>query len=236
MKKIAIMQPYFFPYIGYFLLINQADKFIFFDTPQYIRRGWVNRNRILKSKTDITYITVPVKKSSRDTTIMNTEIDYSNNWRETILGQLVFYKKLAPNYNNVIDLVKSLLENKVSTISELNIYTTIEICKYLNIDSSFDTFSQMSISLPKINEPDEWALYITKELGYQIYLNPPGGISFFDVNKYTRENIELQFLKATLEPYIQKIGHFESGLSILDIMMFNSEKEIKSMLNNFEVI
>lgn len=86
MLKLGIMQPYFFPYIGYFSLINYCDRFIYFDTPQYIHHGWVNRNRILKQGNDAAYITVPTKKAARDTPINKIIINNALAWKEKIYG------------------------------------------------------------------------------------------------------------------------------------------------------
>ena len=87
--KIAIMQPYFFPYIGYFSLIKNTDHFIFFDTPQYIRKGWINRNRIIGANGDATFFTVPVQKMPRETAINKMLISQNEDWKQKILGQLL---------------------------------------------------------------------------------------------------------------------------------------------------
>ena len=91
--KIAIMQPYFMPYIGYFSLIKHSDQFILFDTPQFIRHGWIERNRILKPNGEPLYIKVPLKKSPRETKINKLVINNSENWQNKIIAQLVPYKK-----------------------------------------------------------------------------------------------------------------------------------------------
>ena len=93
----------------------------------------------------------------------------------------------------------------------------------------------MNLSLPQINEPDEWALYITKELGYDTYINPPGGKSFFDREKYINENIELQFLSTEIVPYRQKGTEFTPALSIIDVMMFCDVQTIHKMLDNYKL-
>lgn len=234
--KVAIMQPYFFPYIGYFSLIENSDYFIYFDTPQYIRKGWINRNRILNSKGEVVYMTVPVKKSSQQTVIKEIEIDYSVNWKEKIRGQLVAYKKRAPYYTNVMDMINELFAMKHYGISELSIASIRLACERIGLELRDSIFSEMDLSLEEVSAPDEWALNIAKAIGAQTYINPPGGMSFFDRSKYEKEGIKLQFLQAELTPYVQRIGHFESGLSILDVMMFCSPDEIKKMCKNFTIL
>lgn len=232
MKKLGIMQPYFFPYLGYFALIENAEQFIFFDTPQYILHGWVNRNRILNLRGEPAYMTVPIKKAARSTPIKDIEIDYSYDWKNKLWGMLTVYKKKAPYYSIVMELLQEILEKKYTLLSHLNITSTAEICKYLGITSGLQIFSEMHLQLPDIMESDEWALYITEAMGYQTYINPPGGISFFDRNKYILKGIKLEFLEVELKPYIQKIGHFEKALSIIDVMMFCNAHEILDMLHN----
>ena len=234
--KIGIMQPYFFPYIGYFSLINYVDRFVFFDTPQYINKGWVNRNRILKQDKKIGYITVPVKKMPRNTSIKDILITENVDWKNKIYGQLTVYKRIAPNYEDVICLLHNILDRKYNRLSSLNIETIKEVCEYLEIEKKFDIFSQMNLEITNINSPDEWALNITKMLKGDIYVNLPGGQLFIDRDKYKKETIKLEFLKSNLPRYIQRIGFFYSGLSIIDVLMFCYSKEIKEMLKDFIII
>lgn len=234
--KLGIMQPYFFPYIGYFSLIKYVDRFVFFDTPQYISHGWVNRNRILKQDGTTNYIVVPIKKTSHLTPINMVCVNNDIKWQDKICGQLSVYKRKAPYYNYVLEVVKNIIHQPSDKLSELNIYGIQEICKELCISTPFDTFSQMELEIGTVAAPDEWALNITRAMGYDVYVNPPGGMSFFSREKYLDAGIKLEFLEAELVPYIQKIGHFEAGLSIVDIMMFCSVSEIKDMLNQYEIL
>lgn len=234
--KLGIMQPYFFPYIGYFSLIQYTDKFIFFDTPQYIHHGWVNRNRILKQGEGFKYITVPICKSSRETAIKNISIDNSADWKKSIYGGLSVYKKKAPYYEQVIGLIDEIFSNDWENLSELNISSIQRVCKYLEIQTAFDVYSKMSIDVSdEVKAPDEWALYITKELGYDTYVNPPGGETFFNREKYMSNGITLQFLEAKIVPYIQRTGRFDAALSIIDMMMFCDKEEIQDMLELYTI-
>lgn len=227
---LGIMQPYLFPYIGYFALIDYVDKFVFFDTPQYIRKGWINRNRILKANGVPDYFTVPVKKCNRETAIKDVAINQDIQWKEKIYGQLTAYKRKAPHYDTVIKLIREVFDGE-EKISDLSIKSVITSCRYIGIDTCFDIFSKMNITIESVNEPDEWALEISKAMGYESYVNPPGGMSFFDRGKYERAGINLQFLEAELKKYNQRIGRFEPGLSIIDMMMFLKPMEIKQMLS-----
>ena len=235
--KLAIMQPYFLPYLGYFSLIKHTDEFILFDTVQFIRHGWIERNRILKPSNGWQYIMVPLKKHSRETIIKDIEINNDQQWKEKILAQLQHYKKQAPYFSNVIDILNEIFSKEYATIVDFNLASLKTVCYYLGINTPIQVFSLMNIDIEPANAPDEWALNICKALGnVDEYWNPPGGQSFFNKKKYENAGINLKFHSAILTDYDQKRNVFEPGLSILDVMMFNSIEEINKMLDNYELI
>jgi hypothetical protein len=236
--KVAIMQPYFFPYIGYFSLIKHTDKFILFDPVQYIRHGWIDRNRVLKQNEGWLYIQVPLLNKNRDSFIKDLIIDNSQNWKDKIVAQLQPYKqKKALYYFKVINLLKKIFDKEYKTIVELNLEILKTICDYLKIEAEFSVFSQMNLEIEKVGAPDEWALNICKALtNVNEYWNPPGGKSFFDKTKYEKSGINLYFQNVLITPYCQNTITFEPGLSILDVLMFNSIEEINNMFDNYELL
>ena len=231
--KLGIMQPYFFPYIGYFQLIHATERFVFFDTPQYERRGWMNRNRIINLKEGSTYITVPIIKAPQQTALIDITINNADNWREKILLQLEIYKKRAPYYTQTTDFVQRVLSKAGDSLAELDIISIIESCKYIGLDINWDVFSKMELGIDGKCAPDEWALEICKALNATEYINAPGGESFFDRRKYELAGIDLKFIQPELKPYVQRIGRFEPGLSIIDVMMYNSPEEIMQLIKNY---
>ena len=235
--KVAIMQPYFLPYIGYISLLKHTDKFILLDNVQYIRHGWINRNRILKPENGWQYIQVPLSIFSRETLIKDVNINNSINWKEKIIAQLQHYKKKAPYYKNTIDLLNTIFELNSDSIVDLNKKALEVIVEYLEIDKHFEVFSQIDLQIETVNAPDEWALNICKAIGnVNEYWNPPGGQLFFDKKKFSKENIELKFHSIKFTKYDQKQLLFEPGLSIIDTIMFNSIDKINIMLDNYEII
>lgn len=235
--KLAIMQPYFFPYLGYFSLIKHTDKFILLDEVQFIRHGWIERNRVLKQGGGWLYIMVPIVKSDgRDTLIKNIIIDNRKPWKDKIIAQLAHYKKIAPNYFPVIRILKDLFDNEYNDIVSLNKSTLIAFSHYLGLNPDIQVFSQMNLKIDEPKEPDDWALYICKNLKeVKEYINPSGGMEFFKKHKYENAGICLKFQKFRLTDYSQKREPFEPGLSIIDVMMFNSIEQIHEMLDNFEL-
>lgn len=233
--KCGVMQSYFFPYVGYYSLIEYVDRFVFFDTSQYIRHGWVNRNRILNQEGEPTYIIVPVKKGHRSTPINRTLIDNEKKWTERIYGQLSVYKK-APHYVDTLNFLHEIFDNhEFEFISGLNIYCIKQVCQKIGIKAEFAIYSETDNPNYEIEAADEWALYITKTMGGDSYVNPPGGRSFFDRNKYEREKIALLFLESNLKPYVQRINRWIPSLSIIDVMMFCDEREIKDIIHDYRV-
>lgn len=235
--KLAIMQPYFFPYIGYFSLIKHTDKFILFDTPQFIRHGWIERNRILKPQNGWQYISVPLQKKSLSTQICDTKINDDSDWKAKIISQLAHYKKKAPFYFKTINVIKDALDTDTLSITHLNMRVLEKCCEYLNINFQYEIFSEMDLNIVDVNAPDEWALNISCALGAKEYWNPIGGLEFFDRNKYIRADIDLFFQKMNIVSYPQFNGEvLENGLSIIDVMMFNPPEKINEMLDNYELI
>lgn len=230
------MQPYFFPYLGYYSLINQCDEFILFDTPQFIRHGWIERNRILKPDGEPHYIKIPLQKHSRNTPINLIKVNNDISWKEKILAQLVMYKKNAKNYYPVRKLIEQLFEFESDCIVKWNFHILKGTCDYIGIDTPLQIWSKMDVEIGEVSAPDEWALQICNALGAKEYLNPENGISFFDVSKYESSNIKINFLKFIPMEYEQFGNQFVPNLSIVDVLMFNEISEVKKDLSNFKFI
>lgn len=234
--KLAVMQPYFFPYIGYFTLIKHSDKFIIFDTPQFIRRGWIHRNRILNQQGQARYINASIHKAPVKTKIYDIELSDKLDWKSKIFEELEIYQGKAPYYDRVINFLKETLDYRTDSLSRLNYHTLKATCRFLNIKCDIDILSEMNLELGQVNEADEWGLEISKAMKAREYLNPPGAMHIFDRDKYSEDGIDLKFIKANIRPYDQMTDEFVPGLSIIDIMMFNSPEEINKMLDDYEVI
>lgn len=237
MMKIGIMQPYLFPYIGYWQLINYTDMWIVFDTVQYIEKGWINRNRIIHpNRPEAMYITVPVNKCKRETTIREIVINKNQQYKQRILGQIAAsYKKRAPYYDEIYHLVADCLENEAYFLLELNVICMKKICDYLGIEFHYQLYSEMNLTIGEINAPGDWALEIAKAMRADEYINPPGGVDLFEGERFKENGIELSFLQPDIISYDQKKETFIASLSIIDILMFNSKESVKEMLLKYHV-
>ena len=194
--RLAINQPYFFPYRGYFDLINQADLFVAFDTAQYVRHSWMNRNKITTG-----YITVPLQKHSQKTPL--NEIKISTPYKDDLINKLMVYNK-SPQFVTVTNFIRSILHGE--NLSELNINTLRAVCEYLGITTPIVAYSNMSLKLGPINEPGDWAVEISKALGATEYLNLPGGKSFLDPKRFNK----LTFIET--KPSLSIIDDLYEGL------------------------
>lgn len=228
------MQPYFLPYIGYWQLIANTEKFIFFDVVQYNKRSWMNRNRILHPDKfdDFQYITVPIKKHERGSLISDVEISYEEDWVSEIFGKLTLYRKLnAPYYSEVSELLFRILKPRYSRFLDLVVHETLEICNFLGLKLNYQLASEISFDREIIAGPGDWALSVCKSLGASSYINPYGGYEIFDEKKYFENDVKIQFLKSNLSPYKQSWRkEFIPGLSIIDLLMFLSKEEIRDYL------
>ena len=233
--SVGIMQPYFFPNLGHFSLIHATDQWIIFDKVQFIRHGWIERNRILKPVEGWQYISVPLVKHGRDTLIRDVLIRNDEDWKLKIIKQLEHYKKRAPYYADVMAFLEECFLFETESITLFNAHTLKCTCAYLGIPFNYQVFSEMDLEIEPVAGPGDWALNISKALGTDQYINPPGGRELFDKEKFTANGIRLNFLQAKPVTYAQRREQFEAGLSILDVMMFNPKERILEMLNEFEL-
>ena len=233
--RAAIMQPYFFPYIGYWQLFFNCDVWVFFDSVQYNKKSWMNRNRILHPDAvkDYQYINVPIRKHAKGTLIKDISINNDEEWAKKLLGQLTVYKKLkAPYYSDVFDLVSEITGSRHESFVSLVIYTAKIICDYLGKRVESKLSSDLDFDTSLIREADDWALVISEALGADEYINPPGGVDIFNVEKYKDRGIDIMFLKSNLTEYTQAHRKFIPGLSIIDVLMFNSKETVSEMIKN----
>lgn len=226
------MQPYFLPYLGYYSLIKHTDKWIVFDPVQFIRHGWIERNRILKPGEGWQYIGVPLVKHHRDTLIRDIKIRTEDKWQDKVFRQLDHYKK-APFFKETIAVLQKAFDINTESITQLNAHILAVTCQYLEIPFDYAIFSEMDLAIEPVNDAGEWALQISKALGASVYVNPPGGKEIFNREKFEAAGIDLRFLSINLPEYSQRRKVFEPGLSIVDVMMYNSAEKINGMLDDY---
>lgn len=227
--KVAIMQPYFLPYIGYFQLINAVDKFVVYDNIEYTKKGWINRNRILVNDRD-EYITLPLKKDSDYLQVSQRYLaDSYNDEKDKILRRIKESYRKAPFFIEAVDLVSDILSCK-----ETNLFYFIWN-SLLRISAYFDIKTELVISstIPFDNKlkGESKVISICKAINTIDYINPIGGTELYNHQNFADNGLRLHFLKSKPFMYRQFDNEFVSQLSILDIIMFNSKEKIKVFLS-----
>ncbi|NVN98672.1 MAG: WbqC family protein [Geobacteraceae bacterium] len=236
--KLGIMQPYFFPYLGYFQLIRSVDSWVVFDVVQYMRHHWINRNRILHPNHGWQYIVVPLASHPRDALIKDMSIA-SQPWREKILAQFTHYKKKAPYYQKTIEFLKYCLfdvAESQTSLALMNHALLNETCRYLSVPYHATICSELGLDFSQIKKPGEWALAISQQLGADEYINPISGADIFEANEFINAKIKLTFIDPHLKEYLQSDYDCHTGLSIIDILMWNSLDEVKLMLKEYDLV
>ncbi|OFY92905.1 MAG: hypothetical protein A3K10_08555 [Bacteroidetes bacterium RIFCSPLOWO2_12_FULL_31_6] len=232
--KIAIMQPYVFPYIGYFQLINAVDKFIFYDDVNYIKRGWINRNRILVNNEEKLF-TIPVLQASQNKLINEIALGMDNKWLKDFYSTLEQNYKKAPYYEPTLALIKTIFNQPHKTISELATTSIIHISNHLKLSTVFE-LSSLNYAETKGMEKADRLIEICKLSNADTYINPSGGKELYNKPYFKTKGIDLFFIENELTPYQQFNDKFVGGLSIIDVLMFNSKTDTHKLLSSYQLI
>ncbi len=233
MKTIAIMQPYFFPYIGYWQLIYAVNRFVILDDVNYIMRGWVNRNRLLINS-EPTYITVPLQHASPNRKICDTMLVSSTIWRDKLTKMVENTYRRTPHFDEVFPVIEQLIRHPSENLADYLACQLQTLSKFLGISTEFVVTSRIYGN----NEmaAQERILDICKREGATTYINPQGGQKLYDTDAFFSAGIDLRFIFMSPLNYKQCAAGFTPDLSIIDVMMFNSkEKILAEFLGNFDL-
>ena len=231
------MQPYVFPYIGYMNLVKASDKFVFYDDVNFIKKGWINRNRIMLTGEPYRF-SIPLKKQSQNVLIKDTEISDLAKFSDKFIQQLGSSYKNSPYRDSVLDYVREVLTSRHESISDVAISSVELFFKYLGIKKSFH-YSSKEFSNTRGLEKAERLIKITESLNSADYINAIDGSSLYGKEFFATRGVKLGFIKPSLIPYKHcnaSDSNFTPGLSIIDIMMNLSEQDIHSQLDGFELV
>lgn len=227
------MQPYFFPYIGYFQLIAAVDLFVVYDNIKYTKKGWINRNRILRGGKDATF-SLALKKDSDYLDIRDRHLAVDFN-RQKLLNQLRDAYMHAPYFKQTFPLVEGIVQYKNTNLFCFLHHSISQICEHLDIKTNIKISSDIAIDHSLKNK--EKVLALCKAVNARTYVNPIGGIDLYSKETFEHENIELKFIQTKYFEYPQFDEEFLPWLSIIDVLMFNSLDKIQShILTNYELI
>ena len=225
------MQPYLFPYIGYWQLINYVDTYVVYDDVNFIKGGWINRNYILANGKK-TLLTLQLKKASPNRLI--NEIEVGDNQKKILKTIVQAYSK-APFFESVLPLVEEVFLLNEKNLAKFLFKTIQMVAAHLGIDTKIILSSQIDKdnSLKGHNK----VLEICSKLGSQNYVNAIGGLDLYDDKIFQHKGVSLHFLKTLDFEYPQCKNEFVKYLSIIDVLMFNPLQKIsQNFLQNCKLI
>ena len=232
--KIAVMQPYFFPYLGYFQLVNAVDTFVFFDDVHFIKRGWIHRNNVLQQGAAHLF-SIPLSKASQNRRIYEIGLADFTKWRVDFLKMLEHSYKKAPYYPQVSEFISAFLHAKdYETISDLAIGSVAETMRYLGVERKFLKSSELPYRKEEGTPAQDKILSICDMLGADTYINPKNGVDLYEKEGFTSRNMELFFIGMNPINYTQlRKDEYVPYLSMLDVLMFNDTETNRGYLDQY---
>jgi hypothetical protein len=230
--KLAIMQPYFMPYIGYWQLLAAADNFVVYDNIQYTKKGWINRNRFVQNGRDSLF-TIPLKKDSEYLDISRRAVADEFN-RAKLLNRFEANYRKAPFFKTVFPLMTSIIMAEHSNLFEYVHHSVQVTAGFLGITTPIVISSTIAIehSLRGVDK----VVALCKAMGADTYINPIGGQNLYSTSSFEAHGIKLRFIRTRPISYRQFDDSFVPNLSIIDVMMFNSKESIQAMLGEFDFL
>jgi WbqC-like protein len=229
--KLAIMQPYLFPYLGYFHLIHAADKFVFYDDVNFIKNGWINRNRLLLAGSPH-YFTVPLAGASPFAAIKDVKFETpGERWKRKMRATFEQAYKAAAHRDDGLRLLDTVLSSSTDSIADLARSSVRAVLEYLGLRRDVVDTAQ-GYKNDALKGQDR-ILDICRREAATTYVNLPGGRGLYDSGAFRSAGIDLRFIDSQFPPYSQGSGAFVPGLSILDAVMHCPPAEIRGMLEQY---
>ncbi len=230
---IAIMQPYFLPYIGYFQLLNAVDKFVLYDDVNFINRGWINRNNLLLGGKPHLF-TLPLVNASQNRLIHEVSLSEEATWRKKITKTVQQAYQKAPHFQAVFPLFEEIIHQESTDISDLVYQSLLKLTGHLGIETEIVKSSRV-YGNSDLKGQDRILSICSKE-GATRYINPIGGQELYDKAQFEHAGIQLNFIKSMGHSYPQFKNAFVPWLSILDVLMFNDLARTRELLLDFELV
>lgn len=231
--RVAIMQPYFFPYVGYFQLIGAVDLFIVYDNIKYTKKGWINRNRMLQSGKDVMF-SLPLRSDSDSLDVRDRALAVDFN-RDKFLNQLRGAYSRAPKFAEVFPMVERAVRHEDENLFAYLHHALIRTCEHLGLTTPIRVSSTVEIDHGLKNQGKVIAL--AKAVGATTYVNAIGGLDLYEREAFQATGLELQFIRSRPLEYRQFGDPFVPWLSIIDVLMFNPLGTVHDCIShNYELI
>lgn len=234
--RLVIMQPYIFPYIGYYQLIAASDRFVVYDDVNFIKQGWINRNNILMGG-KASMFTVPLSDQSSFKLICETKVDPRRyeSWKQKFCRTLEMNYSKAPYFEPAMAVVKDVLDTKTEYIGEIAARSLSAVCDYLRLPFNATVSSHQFAHTRHLSGAGR-VKAICGETGATVYINAAGGTELYDKADFAASGLELYFLKPALKEYPQFRNDFVPYLSMIDVLMFNSAEAARDMVSAYQLV
>lgn len=230
--KLAIMQPYFFPYLGYWQLLNTVDRFVIYDDVNYTKGGWINRNRILINGKP-SYVTAPLYQASPNKRICDISLQSSSVWRRKMVKSIENTYRKAPFFTDVFPVVKKMIYYETGNLADFLAHNIRTLATFMGMKTEFVTTSRCYKNNNLTGQ--DRVLDICKREGATTYINLQGGQALYDAELFFGVKIDLRFIVMRAMPYQQRTLGFVPYLSIIDTLMEISAVEVMHHINEFEL-
>jgi hypothetical protein len=224
--KLAIMQPYFFPYIGYFQLIAAVDQFVVYDNIKYTKKGWTNRNRMLQNGKDVMF-SLPLKSDSDALHVCARELAANFN-RDKLLNQLAGAYRHAAYFDQTFALLEQIVRYEDPNLFRYLHHSIVRVCAHLGLSTDIRISSEIDID-HDLKGQDK-VLALCQALGAQTYINAIGGMALYDREVFQTQGVTLKFIRSRLFEYPQFGAPFVPWLSMVDVMMFNAPEQVSAVV------
>ena len=228
------MQPYFFPYIGYYQLMNYVDIFILYDKIQYTKRGWVNRNRIALNDKIIS-ITLPINKDSSKLNIDQRYLaDIWPDYKNKLLNKLTTSYSKAKHFKDVIHLIEYIFSYKDLRLDKFLFNSIIQIKKYLDIETKIVISSEIENNDFHLRG-EKRVINLVEACNGTVYINLSGGKNLYSKDNFKSQGINLKFLTSELLSGGRLFDKYIPNLSIIDLLMHYSKEEVRILLSKYKL-
>lgn len=254
--RLAIMQPYFFPYVGYFQVIHAVDKHILHGGLNYLKKGWVNRNRILGPDGRPSYVHAEIRARSSHAKINDIELVPSRQWKDRFLRGISYNYRKSPFFDEVYALIEDVVAGDTKRLSELNKRSIVSICEFLGIRTTIETddtgYAPLEARLSKPETDLRLAfpglrltvysrrvvriLEICRQEGANTFVNAIGGTSLYDKGEFRANGVDLYFVETQPFTYPQRTSKFVPDLSIIDALMNCGRAGTGDLLGKYRLV
>lgn len=229
------MQPYVFPYLGYYQLLHAADDFVLFDDVNFIKKGWINRNRIRLNGAAFTF-TIPIQGMSQNATIRDSIIGKDDGWKSKLLANLKQAYRKSPGFIVHYPAIEALITDAEGPISELAAASIRYVAQYAGLSTRIHFSS--SIGLPTEVKGQERILAVAAHHEATRYINPINGAALYSEERFAQAGMELRFLRMDGSLHYPQPGPapFLQGLSMIDVLMNTDREALLGLFGRYSLL